>query len=512
MSWLLGYAAVAMAEMDEPGTRALFAFDKMAIPYTQNLRLEMRTPRKHPANPVVRLGPAGAVDAMGVQFYGSVLKEGDVYRMWYVAFDDDAENKVASERWRVAYAESRDGLVWAKPNLGLTEFKGNKLNNLVAMANGPWGVVNVKVIRDERDPDPQRRYKMSCHVYFRHHTRLGTLVPFVSADGLSWQPVGGVKAVRGELKKEDLFLPLVHFEPAGGLYQWQGQFFASGQNAMPGVQVYQGRVCRTYRSADFEVWSGTSSVAFLRNSQNEYLGPGRSREGEQTHEGISVWNRGNVLLGVTGLWHGAKEWRDVTIDLGLVLSQDGVHFSEPKAEWTFIERGPDGAWDQGGLLQGQGFENVGEETWIYYGAWDPRHTGGAPRPRGGVGIAVLPRDRFAALKVDESGLGPGDYQAVEITSELVTQGIAVVQPEFFVNASGLSERARLRLELLNEREEPLAAWSGENAVRLEQDGFRLPVRWPGGGGLPPKVKLRVVFEGADRRLIGLHAIYLTESK
>lgn len=127
----------------------------------------------------------------------------------------------------------------------------------------------------------------------------------------------------------------------------------------------------------------------MRVQQHELLGPGRSREGEQNHEAISVWHRGNVLLGVSGRWHGAKDWKDVTVDLGFVMSNDGLRFREPLHEWTFLKRGSDGEWDQGGLLQGQGFENIGAQTLIYYGAWDPRNWQGAP-PRGGVGIATLP--------------------------------------------------------------------------------------------------------------------------
>lgn len=51
--------------------RVLFAFDDVSIPHTQNLRLDMATPRRHPANPVLERGAPGSPDAMGVQFYGS---------------------------------------------------------------------------------------------------------------------------------------------------------------------------------------------------------------------------------------------------------------------------------------------------------------------------------------------------------------------------------------------------------------------------------------------------------
>lgn len=488
---------------DDTKTTTLFAFDNVAIPHTQNLRLEMRQPQRHPANPVVKRGEPGTPDAHGVQFYGSIIRDGGKYRMWYVAFDDAGKGTVASERWRAAYAESVDGVSWVKPNLGLVEFAGNKNNNLVDVG-AAWGFVNLKVIKDDADPDATRRYKMTTHVYFRHHTRLGTLLPFVSADGLTWRPVKDVKPVKGELRKEDLLVPGFHLEPACGLYQWNGQYFLTAQNAMPSTHHYQGRVVRLHRSADFVNWSATSTLAFVRTPQHEYLGAGRSREGEQNHEGIAVWNRGNVLLGIYGRWHGAAEWRDVAVDLGFVMSNDGHNFREPKHEWTFLERGKDNEWDQGGVIQGQGFENIGEQTFVYYGAWDPRGTGGAEVKRGGVGIAVLPRDRFGDLVVDTSGEGPGDYQMPKVTAELVTQSFEVSNPRFFINATGLGDAAALRVEVLDHAERPISGWS----TLVRQNGFQVPVKFAGAAKLPERVRLRVVFEGEKRGDIRLSAIYL----
>ena len=508
---LLAASSVLADELfDESRATTLFAFDNISIPNTQNLRLEMRQPQRHTANPVLQRGAPATPDAHGVQFYGSIIKENGRYRMWYVAFDDDVKNKTASARWRAAYAESTDGVTWTKPNLGLVRFHGGTNNNLVDVGDS-WGCVNLKVIKDETDPDPARRYKMTTHIYFRHNTRLGTLLPFVSADGLTWKPVKDVKPVKAELRKVDLLIPGVHFEPCGGLYQWDGQYFITGQNALPGTQRYQGRVVRLYRSSDFVNWSATSSITFVRTPQHEYLGAGKSREGEQNHEGISVWNRSNVLLGVSGRWHGAAEWKDVTVDLGFVMSNDGLNFREPKHEWTFLERGKDGEWDQGGVLQGQGFENIGERTFVYYGAWDPRATGGGEVARGGVGIAILPRDRFADLVVDESGKGPGDYQLPEITSELVTSSIPVKKPRFFVNADGLSDEAVLRIELLDHLERPLPSCSGDGAAIVHQSGFQTPIEWKNKSAvreLPERVRLHVIFEGKKNTSIRLSAIYI----
>jgi hypothetical protein len=487
---------------DETKATTLFAFDNVSIPHTQNLKLEMRQPERFEGNPVVKRGAPGTVDAQGVQFYGSIIQDGGKYRMWYVAFDDAGKGAVASERWRAAYAESTDGVTWVKPELGLVEFRGSKKNNLVDVG-AAWGFVNLKVIKDDADPDASRRYKMVTHVYFRHHTRLGTLLPFVSADGLTWRPVKDVKPVKGELRKQDLLVPGFHLEPACGLYQWDGQHFLTAQNAMPHTHHYQGRVVRLHRSADFVNWSSTSTLAFVRTAQHAYLGAGKSREGEQNHEGIAVWPRGNVLLGVYGRWHGAAAWKDVSVDLGFVMSNDGHTFREPQHEWTMLERGKDGEWDQGGIIQGQGFENIGEKTFVYYGSWDPRATGGPEVKRGGVGIASWPRDRMGALVFDASGEGPGDYQMPKVTAELVTAAVSRPKEGFFVNVDGLSEEAVLRVEVLDALERPVP---GFGAI-TRQSGFQVPLDLGDVKKLPEKVRLRVLFEGAKRSEIRLSAIY-----
>jgi hypothetical protein len=107
-----------------------------------------------------------------------------------------------------------------------------------------------------------------------------------------------------------------------------------------------------------------------------------------------------------GRWHGAAEWKDVTVDLGFVMSNDGHNFREPKHEWTLLQRGKDGEWDQGGLLQGQGFENIGSRPSSTTAPGTRPHRWNTPATRRSRHRHVLPRDRFADLVVDTSGEGP----------------------------------------------------------------------------------------------------------
>lgn len=510
--------SAATSYFDETKVTTLFAFDHQSIPFTENLRVEMRSPQKHPGNPVLGRGPAGAPDSWAVQFYGSVIREQGKFRLWYVAAGGDRLDKSVprSAPWRVAYAESDDGVSWRKPDLGLVEYRGSKANNLVLTDPAELGILNLKVLHEPDDPNPEQRYKMTAHVWFSKGAkgdRFGTLVPFVSPDGYRWRTVRPVKPVAAEITRDELFLPWIHFEPAGGLYKWDGLYYASGQNANVADRPYHGRVARSYVSGDFVNWSHASAVGFVRQAQHTLLGAGRSRDGEQAHEGVSVWHRGNVLLGVYGLWHGAMEWKGVTIDLGLVLSHDGVDFREPAHEWTLLKRGPDGAWDQGGLLQGQGFENVGDQTYLYYGAWDPRHAEGSP-PRGGVGLATLPRDRFGDLVVEPAGEGRGDYQLPETVCRFVTAPIATHAgglQSIHVNADGLGPQAALQLEVLGADLRPISPYAGANLAVVRQSGFQSPVAWRGGTALrdlPPRVRFRVTYDGSRRRDIRVSAIYV----
>jgi hypothetical protein len=156
------------------------------------------------------------------------------------------------------------------------------------------------------------------------------------------------------------------------------------------------------------------------------------------------------------------------------------------------------------VLQGQGFENIGEQTFLYYGAWDPRGTGGPEVKRGGVGIALIERDRFADLRVDTSSEGPGDYQLPKVTAELVTAAFEAGKRSLFVNAAGLGAESILHVQALDELERPLEGFEAE----IRESGFQTPIRWKTANALPERARLKIAFEGAKRTEIRLSAIYV----
>jgi hypothetical protein len=64
--------------------------------------------------------------------YTTVFQDGDIYRMYYRGTGSVySEGKNTSlHREVVCYAESRDGIDWTRPDLGLVEFAGSKKNNI----------------------------------------------------------------------------------------------------------------------------------------------------------------------------------------------------------------------------------------------------------------------------------------------------------------------------------------------------------------------------------------------
>src|SRR4051812_39979492 len=61
--------------------------------------------------------------------YPTVIKDGEIYRMYYRGGARAADGLVKSGTEITCYAESTDGIQWVKPKLGLVPFDGSTANN-----------------------------------------------------------------------------------------------------------------------------------------------------------------------------------------------------------------------------------------------------------------------------------------------------------------------------------------------------------------------------------------------
>ena len=89
--------------------------------------------------------------------YYTIFRDGTKFRMYYRGSHYDTKTKKAAHPEVTCYAESKDGIRWTKPKLGLFEFNGSKENNIVWRGVGTHCFVAFK----DGNPDcpPEARYK-----------------------------------------------------------------------------------------------------------------------------------------------------------------------------------------------------------------------------------------------------------------------------------------------------------------------------------------------------------------
>lgn len=113
--------------------------------------------------------------------YVTVIKDGPAYRMYYrgLAASKEGEALHSVDTEITCYAESRDGIRWDKPNLGLFEINGSRDNNVI-LARTP-ACHNFCPFLDTRPGvDAGQRYKG-----VGGHGKYG-LLALVSPDGIHW--------------------------------------------------------------------------------------------------------------------------------------------------------------------------------------------------------------------------------------------------------------------------------------------------------------------------------------
>jgi len=479
-SFLLSLVLCAFASTSVSAEeRILFAFDDHSIPWHHNLKVTLVPAEKHPGNPVLRRGAPNAPDHGHAILYGTVIKDGDTFKMWYLAmFETKIERGQAPGMWRpMCYAESKDGVTWSKPELGLVEFNGDKKNNICLIEGTPFSLTRVNdflsVLHEPEDPDPSRRYKA---VYIAHVpiddirgglSAIGAkektpcvMIAATSADGKRWKVVGD-RPMGGE-----------RFE-ASSLYRFGNFYYSTGQLLSPWAWLPDGRpagrVMLSYRSSDFDTWSRAKAFSFARPGQLIST----PVDGQQTHMGAGMWNRGNVLVGLYGMWQDGPKERPpgsfrlsgTHIDLGLIVSNDGIHFREPVADFKVISRGNAGEWDDIALLQGHAFVNDGDKTLIWYSHWDTN----AKMRSMEIGLATLRRDGFGYLSAKEDD---NDSHFVTATTTL-TRGTRLR-----INVEGVNAAMPLKVELLDDRDRAMRDYSGENAATVSANGTGIDVEWP----------------------------------
>lgn len=419
-----------------------------------------------------------------VYIYGSVYRtDAGIYRMWYGSrplqeSPTQRDGRVPGLRGDgfdvVLYAESADGLRWRKPALDRYAFAGQTGTNILFDLHSP------SVLRDARERDPQKRYKMLG-------TFRGKYYAAYSADGLTWH----------DYPKN----PVLDHSDTITLSQdpFTGEYLAFHKKPAT-VRGHPRRVVWLSRSPDMQTWSEPVLV-FAPDAHDDAWA---TRPVERTEVyNMSVYPHAGGFVGLPTIFrvhtHRPREAVapgqspvDGPIDVEFATSRDGRTWTRTSRREAVIPRGAPGTFDAGAIL---GVASVpvhtDRETWVYYTALTTGHGAPMPAKRIAIGRAAWRRHGFASLDAGPDG------------GQVVTAPLTLAAPSLVVNAD--ASRGSVCAAIQEADGTPVNGLGFDACVPLGRDETMWEARWTSGARVPTDRPVRVALRLVNARLYSLDA-------
>lgn len=386
-------------------------------------------------------------------FVQTVLHDGDIYRMYYSCMPSKPAGKgdtikcrhcsrevaddtvICSCGWcpsakthermfgNMAYAESKDGVHWEKPTLGLKEFDGSKANNLVPNV-GP--VVSIV-------PNPLRGARL-----LSLPADLNVIKLTGSDDGRVFRVLAeGLSPFSMDTSNQILWDP-------------NHQKYVAYLRGFPGRRV----VVRAEtddptqtpwphgEGANLDIEKGSK---YVTTELPTVMDGTRLGTYEIYNPALNIYpnQEGGVYLAFPTVYRAYprqpgrphhnynKAPNDGMAEIYLLVSRDGKKFSIPE-KTAYVSPGTENEPDRGYLSMAVGIIEKGDELWQYYTGVEVTHGVVDPGERSGIGGAYLlvqKRDRFAGARA-------GHARGEIVTPPLIFSGNRL---EINVDCGGLGE-------------------------------------------------------------------------
>ena len=386
----------------------------------------------------------------------SVMKDGSRFRMWYRVSAGNQDSEAMT-----AYAESRDGIRWEKPSLGLMAFRGSKDNNLVWPPEGVHGR-NMCVFKDPNPGVPEgERYKAIVHS--------NAIYGLVSADGLRWRPVA----------PEPLIAPIKEEAHSDGPHTvfwdpWQRKYVIYRRGWWG-----ENRTIRRSTSADFRKWSAPEFVDIVFGASPREQFYTNSCTPYDRAPGVYFMFPKRFVEERTFF----PEWPfPGQSDIGFLSSRDGIHWGR-----TFRE-----AWIRPGLDPKNWHERSMEFGW-----------GIVPTGPAELSMYMDEHVRTDAAHIRRVTIRPDGFVSVHAGydgGDLITRPLVFTGRRLSLNYS-TSASGSVRVELLNSFGRPVAGFGAAESQEIFGDELERTVTWAGksdAGALAGQpVRLRFLLRDAD---------------
>ena len=430
----------------EIGNQKQLFIDDFVVASTQGVSRVLHPLQRYSDNPVIVGDAPGERWSVSPNGRATLFdEESNEFKMWYMSSQIDPE-AYGGIQYRASYAVSQDGYHWTKPHLGLVEWEGSRENNM--LPSGTSWMRRANVIKDDRDPDPNRRFKMTYVDIFDGQS---AVTKAYSTDGIHW-------ALNGDGK------PWFRKPHNGNLLGWDPRveefiFYVR----MPGSPNLVGRAT----SFDFVTWSEAQTV----------LQP-NADEPHKHFKGLAAFLYEGVYLG--WIWVFEKSGDDwVRADSELAFSRDGIQWKRPFPGRFILSKGETGSWDSHLSIPVAPIAHDGK-LWTYY--WGENIPYGAEslkriqegwveagqRKQRAVGLAQLRLDGFVSLKASTHD--------ATITTRVLLPG----QGQLTVNAN---VRGELRVSMLDNSGQPFPGFGAGNSDPVKTDAQNHVIRWKGNPSL-----------------------------
>ena len=477
------------------GEKVLF-LDGLEVGQMRGVRVEVQEAQRHPSNPLLDVGPRDAFDSDRVFNHGAVLRDGGRFRMWYGAIHVPDSQVPWWDTIHCGYAESKDGIAWERVRVGLAQWQNSRDNNRVPhLRHSPL------MIRDDADPDQNRRYK-SLYVWnsgemsemaatgkygMTYDTRdeFYPAILFTSPDGLDLTAHEARIVFPDGAAKPFSIIPQSMFRDENepdAMRRWKAYGFTSLNLRRRGTAFLY--------SADAITWYAHPETPVLDPAVRGIPAVVGGPE-SQIHDTV-VFPYAGYYVALYQYQHDADH-----LDIELAVSRDGETFTHLHPGAKVLPLGEEGAWDSEHIVMSMPVF-LDEEIHIYYGGGRVVEVEDeADRARLGdqalrflPGLATLRLDGFTCARLD-TGNASGTLTTIPFTLDAPHQ--------LRVNACCDAEHA-LRVEIIAaDRDEPLSGYSFAECVPVARDGMSIKVRWQDADALPvgPTLRLRFHFAGDE---------------
>ena len=453
---LLSLCAAA-AEPVKIGSRRELLVDEYLIARMDGVSLKQHKPQPQDVALVCDQPWEGNTSA-----YFTLFQDGDIYRAYYRGTHFDEAAKKSAHREVTCYAESRDGITWTKPKLGLVEFNGSKDNNILLIGEGCHNFAPFK----DANPNcpPESRYKALAGTG-NEGTRKErpSLQAWQSPDGLHWTRVREEPVITaGAFDSQNT----AFYDTELGAYRAYWRYFTGGYTDERGWKPKGVRAIRTATSKDFLTWENQADLAY-----------GDAPETQLYTNAVRPYARApHLLLGFPTRY----EPKHSQVEPVFMTSRDGVNFNrweEPVIPITAPEDrdGNRSNYMTIGVLQLPGRD---KELSVY--GTEAYYTGPGSRIR----RFTYRLDGFVSASAKEQG-------------ELITKPLTFAGSKLSLN---IVSKGSTRVEVRDADGKPVPGFTLDDCAPITGDEIDHAVVWKGGSltafaGKP--VQLRVVLQQAD---------------